>query len=77
MYYTVNARFKSETAAEYLQKLTDGTIASQKPDGKEILASMKRAIIDDDQLDASPLWKHPPVDHFGNRWCRGSPKPTQ
>jgi hypothetical protein len=46
MYYTVTAHFKPETAAEFLGKLTDGTIEKQKPDGKEIVASMKRAVID-------------------------------
>ena len=48
MYYAVTARFKSETAAEFYEKLTDGTIQSQKPDGKEIVASMKRAKISQD-----------------------------
>jgi len=30
---------------EFYQKLTDGTIENQKPDGAEILSSMKRAKI--------------------------------
>ncbi|MBA4454707.1 MAG: hypothetical protein H2B05_07195 [Nitrosopumilaceae archaeon] len=30
---------------EFFQKLTDGSIENQKPDGKEILNSMKRAKI--------------------------------
>ena len=46
MHYAVTARFKTETAAEFLSRLTDGSIDSQKPDGQEILASMKRATID-------------------------------
>ena len=45
MHYTVTARFNPKTAAEFHRKLTDGTIESQKPDGKEIVASMKRAKI--------------------------------
>lgn len=45
MHYTVTAHFKPETAADFLRKLTDGTIENQKPDGKEIVASMKRAKI--------------------------------
>ncbi len=45
MYYVVTARFKPFTAAEFYEKLTDGTIQSQKPDGKEIVASMRRAKI--------------------------------
>ncbi len=46
MHYTVTARFNPKTAAEFHRLLTDGTIESQKPDGKEIVASMKRAKID-------------------------------
>jgi hypothetical protein len=47
MHYTVIARLIPETAADFLHKLTDGTIENQKPDGKEIVASMKRAVIDE------------------------------
>ena len=47
MHYTVTARFKPDTAAEFLRKLTDGTFENQMPDGKEIVASMQRAQIDD------------------------------
>ena len=46
MHYAVTARFNSDTAAEFHRLLTDGTIESHKPDGKEIVASMKRAKID-------------------------------
>ena len=45
MHYTVSARPVPATAAEFFRKLTDGTIAAQKPDGKEIVASMERARI--------------------------------
>lgn len=47
MHYTVTARFNSKTAAEFHRLLTEGTIESQKPDGKEIVASMNRAKIDE------------------------------
>ena len=47
MHYTVTARFNPDTAADFHRLLTDGTIESQKPDGKEIVASMKRAKIDE------------------------------
>jgi hypothetical protein len=50
MYYTVQARLIPETAADFLRKLTDETIESQKPDGREIVASMKRAVIDDEGI---------------------------
>ncbi len=47
MHYTVTARLIPESAAELLRKLSDGTIARQRPDGKEIVASMRRAVVDD------------------------------
>lgn len=47
MHYEVHALFSDDTAAEFLRKLTDGTIANQKPDGQEIVAAMNRAVIDD------------------------------
>jgi len=46
MIYKVQARFIKGKAKEFYQKLTDGTIKKQRPDGKEIVASMKRAKID-------------------------------
>ena len=48
MHYTATAHIISETAADFLRKLTDGTIENQKPDGNEIVASMNRAVIDND-----------------------------
>ena len=48
MYYTVQARLIPDTAADFLRMLTDGTIEKQKPDGKEIVASMQRAVIDEE-----------------------------
>ncbi len=45
MIYKVKARFLEGKASEFYGKLTDGTISSQKPDGQEIVASMKRAKI--------------------------------
>ena len=50
MHYTVTARHIPAAAAEFLRKLKDGTIKSQKPDGEEIVASMSRAKIDDEGL---------------------------
>ena len=48
MHYTVQARLITDTAADFLRRLTDGTIETQKPDGKEIVASMQRAVIDEE-----------------------------
>ena len=45
MIYKVRAKYKKERASEFLRKLTDGSISSQKPDGQEIVSSMKRAKI--------------------------------
>jgi len=45
MNYKVQARYIEDKAGEFFQKLTDGTIASQQPDGAEIVSSMKKAKI--------------------------------
>ena len=44
MFYKVSARLKENTAGELRRKLLDGTIENQKPDGQEIVASMRRAV---------------------------------
>ena len=45
MYYRVKAHCIPEAAAELYRRLTDGSIAGQKPDDREIVASMKRVRI--------------------------------
>ncbi len=45
MIYKVRAKYKKDKASEFFEKLTDGTVSSQKPDGQEIVASMHRAKI--------------------------------
>jgi len=40
MIYSVKDRFVEDKMAEFYQKLTDGTIQNQKPDGQEIVNSM-------------------------------------
>ena len=45
MIYKVKAKYNNEKKSEFFQKLTDGSISNQKPDGQEIVASMKRAMI--------------------------------
>jgi len=45
MIYSVKARFIEEKMGEFYRKLTDGTVQNQKPDGQEIVNSMKRAKI--------------------------------
>ena len=45
MLYAVSARLVPDLAPEFHTRLTDGSIASQRPDGAEILAAMSRAHI--------------------------------
>ena len=45
VFYTVQAKYIEDKLGEFYQKLTDGTIQNQKPDGQEIIDSMKRAKI--------------------------------
>ena len=47
MIYKVKAKFNYDKAKEFHQKLTDGTIQKQRPDGPELVDSMNRATIDD------------------------------
>ena len=57
MIYHVRARLREDTAAAFLAKLTDGTIEDQRPDGRELVASMKRAVVSEDGLiEWSELW---------------------
>jgi len=44
MIYRVKAKIIPAKMAAFYSRLTDGTIAAQKPDGREIIASMKRAV---------------------------------
>lgn len=43
MLYAVSARLISQRAGELHGRLTDGSIAAQRPDGQEIVAAMGRA----------------------------------
>ena len=43
MLYRVRAKVIEENLHSLYEKLTDGTIYNQHPDGKEIIASMKKA----------------------------------
>ena len=48
MIYAVSAELNAGLAAEFHDKLTNGTIAGQEPDGNEIIAAMARARVTDD-----------------------------
>jgi hypothetical protein len=43
MLYSVSARLIVDRAREFHTRLTDGSIAGQRPDGAEIVAAMQRA----------------------------------
>ena len=45
MIYKVKAKIIEDKVGEFYLKLTDGTIANQRPDGEEIVAAMKRAVL--------------------------------
>ena len=45
MIYRVTAKYAEGKAPDFYTKLTDGSIESQRPDGKEIVSSMQRAKI--------------------------------
>ncbi|MBV9009052.1 MAG: hypothetical protein JO354_07795 [Verrucomicrobia bacterium] len=45
MIYRVKARVIDRTIAEFYRKLADETVAKQRPDGEEITAAMKHAVL--------------------------------
>ena len=45
MIYRVTARFRNERVAELRRLLANGSIASQEPDGREIVDSLNRAVM--------------------------------
>jgi hypothetical protein len=65
MIYSVRAKLIDARATKFLRNLTDGTIAQQKPDGEEIVASMERARITDDGYVCwtEACYCRPPLKH--------------
>lgn len=65
MIFHVTAKFREETAAEFLTKLTDGSIRDQTPDGSEMYASMDRAVVNKDGLVewSEMCFCSPPLQH--------------
>ena len=43
MRYRIQAKILEGKIKSFFEKLTDGSISTQKPDGREIVASMRRA----------------------------------
>lgn len=65
MIYSVTAKFDKSKMSEFYKRLTDGTIASQKPDGAEIVSSMNRAKInaDNEIIWSEKCYCNPPLKH--------------
>ena len=65
MLYAVSARLVNARASELLSRLSDGSIAAQRPDGREIVAAMHRARV---AQDGTVRWTEtcycrPPLKH--------------
>ncbi len=48
--YKVTARFKEDQAASLRQRLDDGSLAAQPPDGEEMVRAFGHAVVTDDGL---------------------------
>jgi hypothetical protein len=65
MIYSIKAKFNPDRLEELFQKLTNGKIENQKPDGIEIINSMKRAKITEPGIVqwSEMCFCSPPLDH--------------
>ncbi|WP_438465915.1 hypothetical protein [Marinomonas sp. PE14-40] len=64
MHYQVTARLKPTLASELLSKLQDGTIETQKPDGKAIFIALQQAVIYDKTITwCSQCYCSEPLGH--------------
>jgi hypothetical protein len=64
MQYIVKARPIVAEMARFWTLLNDGTIGSQQPDGAEIVASMKRAVMIGDRVEwYETCYCNPPLRH--------------
>lgn len=64
MLYHVKARPIPSTLKTFSTALKDGTIANQVPDGQEIVASMKRAVVSKDYVEWNEnCFCSPPLHH--------------
>lgn len=64
MRYAVTAKPRKDKLSQFWTILNDSTVERQEPDGKEIIASMKRAVI----VDGKAKWDetcycNPPLRH--------------
>lgn len=64
MQYDVRAKPKATELQRFWTWLNDGTIGSQEPDGREIVASMKRAVLTAGVLEwTETCYCNPPLNH--------------
>ena len=64
MRYQVQAKPIEASLTEFYTLLTDGTIASQQPDGEEIVASMRRATFKNGLVEWNETcYCNPPLSH--------------
>lgn len=64
MQYVVSARPRLVDLPKLWKLLNDGTISRQEPDGREIVASMKRAVFDGDTVQWNETcYCNPPLKH--------------
>lgn len=64
MLYLVRARPIASELARFWTILNDGTIEAQEPDGREIIASMRRAVMNEDAVEwQETCYCSPPLRH--------------
>ena len=64
MQYVIRAQPRIEELTRFWELLNDGTIARQEPDGQEIIASMKRAVMSHNMVEWNETcFCNPPLRH--------------
>ncbi len=64
MLYLVKAQPIAAEMARFWTLLNDGTIEAQQPDGREIVASMRRAVMNSDKVEwEETCYCSPPLHH--------------
>jgi hypothetical protein len=64
MLYLVKGRLIASELARFWTLLNDGTIEAQEPDGREIIASMRRAVMNEDTVEwQETCYCSPPLRH--------------
>lgn len=62
--YLIRARPRTRVLGAFWELLNDGTIRNQEPDGREIIASMERAVINGEQVEwYETCYCSPPLRH--------------